>query len=116
MTGKVKWFDSKKGYGFILPDEGGEIFVHYTGIIAEGFKALTEGESEFVAIAIAGGEKDQPPKADFPPCGVCRQMLYEFCGDDLIVILAKSKEDHLQTTLGQLLPMGFGPSQLGKEK
>ena len=44
MTGKVKWFDSKKGYGFILPDEGGEIFVHYTGISAEGFTALTEGQ------------------------------------------------------------------------
>ncbi|MBO7330486.1 MAG: cold shock domain-containing protein [Alistipes sp.] len=45
MIGKVKWFDSKKGYGFILSDEAGEIFVHYTGIIAEGFKALTEGQN-----------------------------------------------------------------------
>ena len=45
MTGKVKWFDSKKGYGFILSDEGKEIFVHYTGIISEGFKALTEGQN-----------------------------------------------------------------------
>ena len=45
MTGKVKWFDSKKGYGFILSEEGKEIFVHYTGIVAEGFRALTEGQN-----------------------------------------------------------------------
>ena len=45
MIGKVKWFDSKKGYGFILQQEGSEIFVHYTGIVAEGFKALTEGQN-----------------------------------------------------------------------
>lgn len=57
MTGKVKWFDSKKGYGFILPDEGGEIFVHYTGIVAEGFKALTEGQR--VEFEIGGNEKGQ---------------------------------------------------------
>ena len=57
MTGKVKWFDSKKGYGFILPDEGGEIFVHYPGIIAEGFKALTEGQR--VEFEIGGNEKGQ---------------------------------------------------------
>ena len=57
MTGKVKWFDSKKGYGFILPDEGGEIFVHYTGVIAEGFKALTEGQR--VEFEIGGNEKGQ---------------------------------------------------------
>ena len=78
------------------------------------FKAVSEGERHFTAIAIvSSGGADGDYTA---PCGVCRQMLYEFCGDDLIVILAKSKEDHLQTTLGQLLPMGFGPSQLGKEK
>ena len=57
MIGKVKWFDSKKGYGFILPDEGGEIFVHYTGIVAEGFKALTEGQR--VEFEIGGNEKGQ---------------------------------------------------------
>lgn len=44
MVGKVKWFDNKKGYGFILNDEGDEIFVHFTAIIKEGFKALTEGQ------------------------------------------------------------------------
>ena len=57
MTGKVKWFDSKKGYGFILPDEGGEIFVHYTGIVSDGFKALTEGQS--VEFEIGNNEKGQ---------------------------------------------------------
>ena len=46
------------------------------------------------------------------PCGVCRQFLYEFGGDDLEVILAKSEEDYLEMTLGELLPIGFGPANL----
>ena len=45
MIGKGKWFDNKKGYGFILKEEGGEIFVHYSGIVAEGFKSLSEGQT-----------------------------------------------------------------------
>lgn len=60
-----------------------------------------------------------PPGADADytsPCGVCRQMLFEFCKEDMPVILAKSKEDYQTTTLGQLFPMGFGPDKLGKEK
>ena len=44
-TGKVKWFDARKGYGFIIQDEGGEIFVHFTGIAGEGYKTLEEGQA-----------------------------------------------------------------------
>ncbi|OMH39914.1 MULTISPECIES: cold-shock protein [Desulfurobacterium] len=44
LTGTVKWFDSKKGYGFITADNGQDVFVHYTGIAGEGFKTLEEGE------------------------------------------------------------------------
>ena len=43
-TGKVKWFDPKKGYGFILGDQGQDVFVHYTSIVGNGFRALKDGE------------------------------------------------------------------------
>ncbi len=45
MEGKVKWFNSGKGYGFIESNEGGDIFVHYSAIQGEGFKTLEEGQS-----------------------------------------------------------------------
>ncbi|MDR2867770.1 MAG: cold shock domain-containing protein [Acholeplasmatales bacterium] len=44
MTGTVKWFDSKKGYGFISDANGKELFVHYSNISASGYKALGEGD------------------------------------------------------------------------
>lgn len=46
VTGKVKWFDEKKGYGFITPDDPNskEAFVHHTGIVANGFRSLAEGQ------------------------------------------------------------------------
>ena len=44
-TGKVKWFDPKKGYGFIIGDQGQDVFVHYTSIVGEGFRALKDGET-----------------------------------------------------------------------
>lgn len=50
-TGTVKWFDSKKGYGFIARQSGGDIFVHYSEIVSDGFRDLAEGEQvEFIVV------------------------------------------------------------------
>ncbi|MDE6570106.1 MAG: cold-shock protein [Alistipes sp.] len=57
MTGTVKWFDGKKGYGFITEESGKEIFVHYSGIAAEGFKSLNEGQT--VEFEVAEGAKGE---------------------------------------------------------
>jgi CspA family cold shock protein len=54
-TGKVKWFDPKKGYGFIIGDEGQDVFVHYTSIVGDGFRALKDGE--MVSYELIKGEK-----------------------------------------------------------
>lgn len=76
------------------------------------FKAVSEGVREFEAIAIVGSMEGQVNELISAPCGVCRQALFEFCGNDLRVILAKSATDYLDTTLGELLPYGFGPANL----
>ena len=79
------------------------------------FTAVASGETEFEAIAIVGGYLDKPDyKADFCyPCGVCRQVMMEFCSPPQFqVIMAKSKDEYTIRTLEEILPFGFGPQSL----
>lgn len=76
------------------------------------FKAVSEGVTHFSAIAIVGSLEGKTNTLVTGPCGVCRQALYEFGGPSLIVIMAKSEDDYVETTLGELLPYGFGPQNL----
>lgn len=75
------------------------------------FKAVSEGERHFTALAVVGG-KDDTPQAEITPCGVCRQALYEFCGGDLIVLMAQDEAHFTRCTLAELLPASFGPKEL----
>ena len=75
------------------------------------FKAVSEGSRDFEAIAIAGGPEDDsgnPVIQDFcPPCGVCRQVLSEFCTRDFKIILVNGNGEQKEFTLGELLPESF---------
>ena len=58
MTGKVKWFNAEKGYGFIERENGGDVFVHFSAIQSEGFKTLEEGQAvEFDVVQGNRGEQ-----------------------------------------------------------
>lgn len=70
------------------------------------FKAVSEGEKEFEAIAIVGG-RDRKFKDYTPPCGVCRQVMLEFCKPDFKIILGKDTDEYLEYMLSELVPMGF---------
>lgn len=71
------------------------------------FKAVSEGEREFESIVIVCSGKR--PAA---PCGVCRQVLREFCKDDMPVVFADKDRNVIESTLGELLPHSFGPEDL----
>ena len=76
------------------------------------FKAVSEGRRDFTAIAIVGNKRGEA--GDYcPPCGVCRQVMMEFCDPEKFqIILATSKEQYEIFTLKELLPLGFGPNNL----
>lgn len=77
------------------------------------FKAVSQGEREFKAIAITGGKKEAVELEFCPPCGVCRQVMMEFCKpSEFQIIFGKTKDEYKIYTLLELLPLGFGPSQL----
>lgn len=75
------------------------------------FKAVSEGERKFSAIAISGGPEDGPLQY-CPPCGVCRQVMAEFCTGDFPIYLAKSETDRREYTLQDLMPERFTPANL----
>lgn len=77
------------------------------------FKAVSEGEYDFAAIAIVGGAEDAKELELCAPCGVCRQVMMEFCDyNKFEIILGKSPEEYKVMSLEDLLPMGFGPANL----
>ena len=80
------------------------------------FKAVSEGVKEFDAICIVGG-KNGVLTEYAPPCGVCRQVMMEFCDpEEFQIILATDVEHYDIYTLKELLPLGFGPGNLKEKK
>ncbi len=77
------------------------------------FKAVSEGKKSFKAIAVVGGP-DGVIKDFCPPCGVCRQVMSEFCKPDFEVILAKSPDDYIVKKLEEILPFSFGAEDMEK--
>lgn len=78
------------------------------------FKAVSEGECEFAAIAVVGGKKGRRTGETCAPCGVCRQVMREFCDPkEFRVLLEDGKGGILNLALEELLPLGFGPENLG---
>lgn len=72
------------------------------------FKAVSEGKRDFLKIAVVGGNSaDEIPSVFCSPCGVCRQVMKEFCLSDFEIIMAKSIEEYKIMTLTELLPESF---------
>ena len=69
------------------------------------FKAVSEGEREFSAIAVVGG-KDGDAADIFPPCGVCRQVMQEFCAPSFMIYMGRSDGTYVAESLGAMLPYG----------
>ena len=78
------------------------------------FKAVSEGKRDFLMLAVAGG-KDGAVTGAFPPCGVCRQVLAEFCAPTMPVLVVEEQNHHRRYTLADLLPEAFGPAHLTNE-
>lgn len=76
------------------------------------FKAVSEGNRDFCAIAIVGGKTGEELKNLTFPCGVCRQVMAEFCKPDFLVIVAKSEKEYKVYPLQEILPHGFGAESL----
>ena len=77
------------------------------------FKAVSEGERDFAAIAVVGAYETEEPEKICAPCGVCRQVMMEFCDPETFeIIIARGPEDYKSFLLKELLPESFGPDDL----
>ncbi len=76
------------------------------------FKAIYDGKREFAAIAVAGGKAGEEVSGLFPPCGVCRQVMREFCDLDFKLYMARENDQFETRTLGEMLPLSFSPADL----
>lgn len=74
-------------------------------------KALSDGEREFSKIAVVGGKNGEVTGA-FPPCGVCRQVMREFCSDDFEILIVKENNSFDKILLKDLLPYSFKPENV----
>lgn len=84
---------------------GATICAERTAIV----KAVSEGEKQFSAIAIASSE------GGAWPCGICRQFMREFCDDDFVIITGISSEELIMHTMAEILPVGFRMTEGGKQ-
>ena len=107
MQSRVELFNAMMRGAQVRADVIKNQFDAYRAERTAVFKAVSEGEREFEAIAIVCSGKT--PAA---PCGVCRQVLREFCNSDFPVIFADSNRNVVESTLGELLPHSFGPEDL----
>lgn len=77
------------------------------------YKAISSGERHFKAIAIVGGKSKERPEKICPPCGVCRQVMLEFCSQsDFKIIMAINENNYITKTLKELMPNSFDKSDL----
>lgn len=77
------------------------------------FKAISEGEKEFEMIAVVGGPQESTRMDYCPPCGVCRQVMAEFCEPKAFrVLMARTETDYRECSLEEVLPFGFTKEEL----
>ena len=84
----------------------------YTGCNVENASFTPTSCAEFTDIAVVGIRRGEVNEQITSPCGVCRQALFEFGGPELNVIMAKTPEDFIERSMDELLPFGFGPSNV----
>jgi cytidine deaminase len=79
------------------------------------FKAISAGEREFAAIAVVGAKAGEEPSGNFPPCGVCRQVMSEFCGPEFMIVLG-TRDKFEMIPFSEMLPHSFTKENLESPK